>query len=232
MAATATVPALDLGRQSLDATEVLARFDDLEAGQTLLVRGATPLRPVLLALRASRRGQFEWTPTREGPGYWESEVTRRASQATGSRRLGDVLEWDHERLDQLQKGAFAAWERGLTDLAWELYTRFANGLRRHIRVEETVVLPELERRLGLDGRNGAVATMRGEHRAIGIFLDRVCASGPSSLRDGGPAAEFADLLARHERWEDRLINHGLAGLLGDEESDTLAAAVQDLAPQA
>jgi hypothetical protein len=71
-----------------------------------------------------------------------------------------------------------------------------------------------------------------EHRAIVTFLDRVCASGPSVLRDGGPAAEFADLLARHERGEDALLNHRLADVLDDERSDALAAAVQDVPAQA
>jgi uncharacterized protein (DUF2249 family) len=233
MAATAAVPSLDLVRQPpLEPAEAVARFDALKRGQTLTLRGGAPLRPVLLALRAMRPGQFEWTPTQDGPGSWEVEVTRRDAEWGRRRRLEDVLEWDHQRLGALQEAAFAAHSQGRTEAAWALYRRFADGLRRHIRIEETVVLPGLQRRLGMDGRNPTVSVITMEHRAIGTFLDRVCSLGPSVLRDDGPAAEFAALLSRHERGEDALLNHRLADILDVEASDALASAVQDVPSRA
>jgi hypothetical protein len=232
MAVTAPVPSHTLAPGRSPAADALARFDVLERGDTLHLRASVPLRPVLQMLRAVRRGQFEWTPLSDRPDCWEAEVQRRESGRGGRRRLEDVLAWDHRRLDALQQAAFAAHDDGQAEAAWALYRRFADGLRRHVRIEETVVLPWLKHRLGLDDRDATISVVTMEHRAIGTFLDRVCALGASALRDGGPAQEFAALLARHERGEDAMVNHRLADLLDEESSDALAAAVQDVPAQA
>lgn len=222
---------VDFGRVTPDLEQALARFDELPPGLTLVLQAGSSLDGILGALRARRRGLFEWTPTLEGPWYWEVEVFRRYATGSVLRRVDEALDWDHERLEALQQRTFSLHARGRYEAALRLYARFAHGLRRHIRVEEDVVLPELERRLGLDPADGPTAGIRAEHRQILRLLAAVASHpGAASLRPDGPAAELRAILARHERGEERLIDAALGELLDPATSDALVAAMQDLPP--
>lgn len=222
---------LDFGPESPDADVALARFDGSPPGMTLVLRGRLPMTDILLRLQECRPSLFEWTPTLEGPWYWEVEVFRRYAKMPGLRRVGEALDWDHSRLETLQRRTFSAYDQGRYEAALQLYARFAHGLRRHIRIEEEVVLPELERRLQLDPATDPTATVRADHRAIEALLSEVASHpGGASLRSDGPATELQAFLRRHEHREEGLIERALERLLDEGESDALVAAMQSLPP--
>jgi hypothetical protein len=222
---------LDFAAEAPDRPAALARFDDLPQGMTLVLRARLPLDEVLLALREGRRGLFEWTPTLEGPWYWEVEVFRRHAAAPGLRRVGEALDWDHARLEALQRRTFGAYAQGRHETALRLYARFAHGLRRHMRIEEEIVLPELERRLRLDPATGPTSGVRADHRTIeGLLAEVASHPGAASLRSDGPAGELQAFLWAHEHREEGLIEKALERLLDEGESDALVAAMQSLHP--
>jgi uncharacterized protein (DUF2249 family) len=218
---------LDFGPAAVDEEAVLARFDDLPPGLTLVVRSRAPLGAVREALRARRHGAFEWTPTLEGPWYWEVEVFRRDADPPVLRRVGEALAWDHDRLHALERRTFALQARGRTESALRLFARFAHGLRRHIHMEEQVVFPQLEKRLG--DVSASMALARAEHREIERLLDEVGRrSGAAAPLPDGPVGALRALLQRHERDEESAFERTLELLLTDQESDALVSAVQSL----
>jgi len=235
-AATPTIVAatvLDFALEAPDPETALARFDELPSGLTLVLRAGSPLDAVLAALRMRRRGAFEWTPTLEGPWYWEVEVFRRHATPPVLRGLGEALDWDHARLEALQRRTFFLHFQGQYEAALALYARFAHSLRRHIRMEEEVVLPELERRLGIDSARHPIAAVRAEHRSIERLLEEVASHpGAASLRPEGPARELRALLRRHEHREEGMVEQVLETLLDEDENDALVAAMQSLRPRA
>jgi hypothetical protein len=221
---------LDFGGAPPDPAAAVRRFDSTPPGQTLLLRARAPLDPVRVLLRRRHCGAFEWTPTLEGPWYWEVEVFRREGVPPALRRVNEALAWDHRRLEALERRTFCLQAQGRSEMALRLYARFAHGLRRHIRIEEMVMLPELERRRGLDPRSGPTARVRAEHRAIEALLREVASRpGPLSLRPNGPAGELRALRQRHEQ-DEETVEGMLESLLGDEESDALVDAMQSLPP--
>lgn len=123
---------------------LLAAFDALRPREALLVRGDAAVAGLLAALARERPGAFEWSPLVEGPDRWEVEVERRAQPRGTHRRITEALAWDHDRLERLEQEAFDA--RTLKEYAeaGDRFARFAHGLRRHIRFEETILFARIQ----------------------------------------------------------------------------------------
>jgi uncharacterized protein (DUF2249 family) len=213
----------DLKRQSLVA------FDALHPGERVTLRHGQSLRSLLGVLQAQRKGQFDWTPTSEGPKTWEVEVSRREGEPGTLRSVNEALSWDHDRLDDLESRAFKARERGDLSEAKALYAVFAFGLRRHIRFEEELLFPEFEARTGLSPSMGPSAVMRDEHREILECLDRIerGIADPASSVDSVRHA-LHSVLGNHNLKEENIVYPGTDQAMSPLERDALVARIQAL----
>jgi regulator of cell morphogenesis and NO signaling len=205
----------------------LTRFDGLAPGESLVVVTSGPATDLLERLQRDRRGAFEWSPLETGPRIWRTEVTRRKAPGGVQRGVLEALAWDHDRLDSLERAAFRARESGDLQSAFDLYSRFAAGLRRHIGFEEDLLVPAFEERAGLPSTAGPTAVMRAEHREIRELLDRIdgsiadAASSPEGLR-----ARFHAVMKDHNEKEEGVLYPSVDELLGPDEADLLVRRIQ------
>jgi uncharacterized protein (DUF2249 family) len=229
---------LSLAAETVDVTTVaradadlLAAFDILAPGRTLLLRSVGRPEAALSALRTERAGCFEWTPLLEGPGHWEVEVHKRDAGRGTLRSLNEAMHWDHARLTLLEQAAAAAWDGGDRRTGARLHLRFVFGLLRHMRFEEEALFPEFERISGIDPHHGPTGMMRIEHRAIESLLEDVKAAAlrgvrfAETLRTGLRA-----LLHQHDGKEEKVVYTVLDRALSAREADAIVFRFQGLDP--
>ena len=220
-----SVPPPTLGTAPPDG--FLSRFDALAPGESVWLETDRDPAPVLAELRTRRPGRFEWSPDREGPGRWRVAVARRAAENGDARTVSEALAWDHDRLDALEREAFAARDRGDAAEAIRLFDAFARGLDRHIAIEEALLFPAFEAATGHSPAAGPTAVMREEHRVIRALLAEIAAE----LRD--PAASpvdrrrsLGDVLGDHNGKEEEILYPMTDAALGAEAADRLVAEMQ------
>src|SRR5512143_2469892 len=120
---------------------VLAEFDSLAPGESLVAVSDHVPQKLLRHLQADRKGQFEWCPLEAGPERFRTLVTRRDAERGTERGVSEALTWDHDRLDGLEQRAFELFAGGDVQGAVATWTDFVFGLRRHIRFEEEILFP-------------------------------------------------------------------------------------------
>ena len=215
----------------LSPTEIAGRaleaFDALPPGEKVTLELNRAPRGLLARFQAERKGQFDWTPTLEGPGTWRIEVSRRDAERGALRTVNEALSWDHDRLDDLESRAFKARERGDFEEAKALYAVFAFGLRRHIRFEEELLFPEFEAKAGFPTEGGPTAVMRDEHREILGDLDRI----EQAIGDGAASVESLRhglhlVLGNHNLKEEHIVYPMTDQALGEKDGDGLVARIQ------
>ncbi len=133
----------------------------------------------------------------------------------GSSRLAltELFEEDHRRLDAIADDMIREAGRGGVRAVVLMHT-FADGLRRHIRIEEHVRFPVYEARTAL-GFRGPTVAMRREHRALERYLVdletaaetfRATQSRASSLEHLARAHRcLSAVLAEHNEKEERTL---------------------------
>ena len=224
---------VDVTTAATQPNDVLAAFDALAPGEMLLLRTVARPQAALLALADERSGAFEWVPLMEGPGHWEVEIHRRGAHAGTARGISEGLGWDHDRLDSLERAATEAWNAGDVRAGASLHLRFVQGLRRHIRYEDTVLFPEFERISGLPAGRGPTEVMRIEHRAIEALLDDVRAAVTHGMRPAvAVLAELHGVLLAHNLKEENVLYPMLDRGLAADEADRLVFLFQSMDPAA
>ena len=229
-----TLPAaaiVDITTASTSPADVLTAFDAIGPGEAILLRTVSRPEAALRALRAERAGAFEWTPLVEGPGHWEVEVHRRDARPGALRGVREALSWDHARLDGLEQAATEAWKAAQERAASRFHLRFAFGLQRHIRFEESVLFPAFERTTGLDADRGPTAVMRLEHRMI---EERLAEIRDAAARCVPPAersrADLIEILEMHDTKEENILYPMLDRALDPREADALVILFQAMDP--
>jgi len=210
-------------------TMALSAFDSLQPGEHIVLAFDAAPAGFLAHFQAERKGQFDWTPVREGPETWAFEVSRRKAERGEPRTVNEALSWDHDRLDALEGAAFESRAQGrLTDAA-VIYAAFAYGLRRHIRFEEEILFPEFEEKTGHAAAAGPTTVMRDEHREILECLDRIQAkvADPASGVDSVRHALHL-VLGNHNLKEENIVYPMTDRALGVEGGDALVARIQAL----
>ncbi|HEY3173997.1 MAG TPA: hemerythrin domain-containing protein [Thermoanaerobaculia bacterium] len=154
-----------------------------------------------------------------------------SSQSAGRgalRRISEALSRDHERLARLEVAAFVARAAGDAKTAEKWYAAFSSALRRHIAVEEELLFPVFEKRLGLSPSAGPTEAMRREHNEILRLLDQILRTigDPAKLPDEARAA-FHELLDKHHLKEEEILYPALDYALSPGESDALVAKIQE-----
>ncbi|AOU97435.1 hypothetical protein BI364_05060 [Acidihalobacter yilgarnensis] len=174
--------------------ELFAAFDALSPGQSLSFVDDRDTRALLEHFAASRRHRFLWLPQANTIGRWAVCLYRR--EPLSSPRVGEVLQADHARIDELLDIAteqMAAGQRGgesLDDLIW--------GLRRHIRFEEQRFFPLF---LSCGGAEPPIRVMLAEHGAIETYLCRL----ENAPEDAKALAELRQLLGQHNFKEEGVL---------------------------
>jgi len=208
-------------------TELLGRFDALRPLQTLVLTAREDPAPLLARLQAERPDLFEWSPLQEGPRVWRVEIARRKSQPGEAREITEALEWDHDRLDRLERRAFDAWAAGHLREAEAAFALFAHGLRRHIGFEEALIFPEFERRTGAAPSSGPTMTMRTEHRQILALVAALELAIVSDVASAGLLRQHLhDILRSHNRKEEEVLYPITDSVLTQSQRDDIMRRVQ------
>jgi len=205
---------------------VLAAFDSLAPGESLVAVSDHVPRKLLRLLQTDHRGQFEWSPLEAGPERFRTQVTRRDAPLGTERGVSEALAWDHDRIDALEQRAFELFAAGDLVGAGAVWTEFSFGLRRHIRFEEEILFPAFEEKAGLSPVAGPTAVMRHEHREIEGIIEAI---GRALAGEGAPLPLRSDLhrvLGQHNDKEERVLYPGTDQLLSAEERDAVVARIQ------
>ena len=208
-------------------SHVLAAFDRLAPGNTLVTTAGDAGGDLLRYLQTERRGLFEWSLLRQGPPSWTIAIARRSAAPGAARGINEALSWDHDRLDALEAAAFQKRAEGDFQSARDNYAAFAAGLRRHIAFEEQVLFPAFEEITGMPPTAGPTAVMREEHREIEALIGKIEAG--IAERDA-PVEELRrglhDVLGEHNLKEEEILYPTTDQLLGPDKADELFKQIQ------
>jgi iron-sulfur cluster repair protein YtfE (RIC family) len=126
------------------------------------------------------------------------------------------LSWDHDRLDSLLADVILRVDAGRMAEASEGYREFESGLSRHIRLEEELLFPVFEARMGMAG---PTSVMRLEHReiekAMKIMREGLEAADPTLFRKG--LAFLGTILPDHNSKEEHILYPTTDQILSDSE---------------
>lgn len=209
--------------------QLLAAFDALAPGASVVLLGTGDPAGYLEVLQRERAGLYDWNYLAEGPEVWRVALGRRPPARERRESVGDLLGFDHDRLDAILAEARRAWEGGDLAAAQEGYGAFAVGLARHIRAEEELLFPAFEAVSGMPPNTGPTMVMRMEHRD----LERALAAIREALEAGAPSEppEMRDLLRlleSHNRKEEYVLYPATDGRLAAEERIALCRRIESL----
>ncbi len=143
------------------------------------------------------------------------------------RTITDALADDHRRLEDLRERAEDALRTGGRGEATSLFAEFDRGLRHHIRVEEELLFPALERESGLRREFGPIGVMIAEHRAIEGLLERLVRefSGEAAA-DGAPMGQLSAMLEAHDAKEEMVLYPMADRTIGAAERESIVAKIR------
>lgn len=191
------------GRTRSDQADLYRQVHELPYGSVIqLVLDENP-QILLESLRLHVHGRIAWEFLEEGDPDWRVRIAPRTDYAP--RTVGTLLSRDHERLDALLSKALEAANADDGDTLREAFPPFAQGIRRHIQVEDELLVPVLGAKSGPP--DGPIETMQREHQDILAQVELI----ESQLEDA-PASEIATYLgllsgtlAKHESREENHI---------------------------
>ena len=190
---------LDPRQREAATAELAAAFAALSPGAALILETPGDPRALARSLCETVWGQFDWIPLRQGEGDWQVELRKRTRP--GPEQISGFLTEDHKRCDDLFAEAEQAALAGNARRTAGLFALFQTGLLRHLRMEEEVLFPALDRRMGFMGQ-GPTTIMRDEHEQLRSLLARM-GEALAPAAGGDPAA--ADLSAYADACETFLI---------------------------
>lgn len=207
--------------------DLLSLVDALAPGQTLTLRLARETaRAFLSMLLSERKGLFEWSPDADGMAV-TVEVARRDAVQGSSRSILEALSWDHDRIDAIERAAFAARAAGDLGTATLVFGRFARGLLRHIEFEEELLFPALETKAGFPPHAGPTAVMRAEHIEIRALIERLLSSIGDPSVDPNPLRQrLQETLTPHNDKEEQILYPMSDQFLSAAGADGLVARIQ------
>ena len=153
-------------------------------------------------------------------------MTTATAPPTTFESVTAYLSWDHDRLDAILRSVRARVEAGDWEAARQEYGSFADGLDRHIRLEEGILFPLFEERTGMTA--GPTAVMRVEHceirGALEIMRDGLGRSDARLFENG--LAHLFDVLPDHNVKEEQVLYPTTDRILGEKDRAALAARLQ------
>ena len=139
-----------------------------------------------------------------------------------------LLGADHDRLDGLLQQTYDAVERD-PEQARNSFKQFADGLNRHIEVEDDVLFPAFEQKTGMHGQ-GPTAVMRNEHREIESYLERIeeglTPLTPEAAAVRGEIDGLRALLGDHNVREENILYPACDQMLDADAVRSVATALR------
>ena len=142
------------------------------------------------------------------------------------------LRHDHQRCDELFDRAETSVAQRKWEAAIDHFRRFQEMLRRHVRMEESVLLPAFEQ--ALSGGAGPAAILRAEHRQIDGIVDRM----REAIERSDPAAYVLHaetltlLMQQHALKEEDMLYPLLDRVLACKRDKLISAMMQYIDPHA
>jgi hemerythrin-like domain-containing protein len=131
------------------------------------------------------------------------------------------LAHDHERLWALLVAAADSLEAGRPKTARRRFRAFREAFERHVRVEEEVLFPLFEVRVGLVG--GPTVLMRDEHRQMADRVQTMAQAVETADQTAFASARkaFSETFRRHTAKEERFLYTTLERLLSSPQRAAL-----------
>jgi iron-sulfur cluster repair protein YtfE (RIC family) len=117
--------------------------------------------------------------------------------------VAEIFGRDHRGLDGLLRDAERSLEAGQAARAAVIFSRFREGLERHIEAEEEILFPAFEELTGIT--RGPTGVMRTEHEEIRRLLKEVAARLQPASDAAAPLAALTALLVGHNGKEERFL---------------------------
>lgn len=159
-------PAMDAAVETLQTAVDTAT----ESGAPSTVELSVPARPPMEAVIDQGALHKAFLLIERDTAHAQVRVIPR--RASGAPDMSEYFEEDHIRLDEIAAKLRAYAEKNDVR-AVPLTHLFAEGLRRHVRMEEGVVFPVYEARMA--GAAAALPRMRAEHAVVIDYLDKIVA---------------------------------------------------------
>ena len=177
---------------------------------------------IMKSLEIQLRRGIHWEVIESGPPVWTVNVQRRDD--VDAADLVDLLTRDHLRIDKLFAKALHLTNANNIEEALPYFRQYAEALRRHLGVEDELLVPRFELPRS-PGGDDPTSIMLHEHQQIleqTVMMEELIDSG---MGDAGMLAPFFAMLsgqlAKHEyREEENLFPHWkrlIRNMEGEEE---------------
>jgi len=135
------------------------------------------------------------------------------------------MSWDHDRLDTLLGHVSRLVEGGQLERAARRFDDFALGLEREMRLEEELLFPLFDARVGVT--TGPTTALRQEHRLMARSVGRMRVALAEADPAGFHAAHDAlmNVITYHDMKEERVIFAALDRALAPGERAELLARI-------
>jgi iron-sulfur cluster repair protein YtfE (RIC family) len=157
----------------------------------------------------------------------QQDVSPRIAKPT-LRTVTDHLEADHRRLDAIVAEIDRLLDNRAIDEAGRWLAELTRGLDWHIRAEEKVLFPLVEKSGG--GLDGPTTVMRGEHVEIRRLLKTAAEEiGQGKARLATQTIELLGMVLKSHNGKEERVLYPLADQLagGDAEREALVTRLQD-----
>jgi uncharacterized protein (DUF2249 family) len=127
-----------------EVADFLKTFDALAPGEWFTLTTEKPATDFVQALQDERRGLFHWDVIESAPGRYRVEIARRRRK--GPEGLSDFLMHEHDLIeDLLDRVKFFEYLDKPAEVA-RCLTELRCVLGRHMDMEESVLMPAIERK--------------------------------------------------------------------------------------
>jgi len=209
---------------------ILPLYNELPGGRGLILISDGNERAILEFFQKTHPGDFEWHELEEGPLEWRIVLSKRGAGLPRRRQVMEFMEADHRRMAEMLGSVKAAADRGVREQTARLIGHLITGMRKHIQIEEELLLPVIAERLA--SPRGPAAFLREEHVAILGAVESLreraesCETGAEELKRAIDA--LSPRLQDHVAIEERILYAVTDLLLSEAERDELVRRCQQL----
>lgn len=137
--------------------------------------------------------------------------------------IKDFMTHDHERLEQILRDFLKARDQN-DHRARELFHEFRSGVEKHMAWEEEILFPAIERRTGMH-LPGPAVLVQSQHEQIKLLFKELSAQIDNEGGNEETLKALIDLLALHNREEERILYPWIDVSLGKEDRE---AALEEI----
>jgi hemerythrin superfamily protein len=178
---------------------------NLLPGEEAIMLTAEDPENLLGQIRRQLQSVLKWRVEGLGKSQWRVRIKSRENSEETT--LGAILTRDHECLERLFVQARQLVGEGRVQQARPFVRLFIEGLKRHIQVEDDVLVPVFPVRSG--AANDDARTMQREHedilQQIEAIEGRFRMTAPDPFVVDALFRQLTATLAKHEHWEETVV---------------------------